>query len=96
MAEADAKTLIQQLRQVLEEAFEGPRDPNWSYFVANEAESGVLGATRALSARQASRVVGTASIAAHVYHTIFGMEVAAEWIAGKRTPHDWSESWAVG
>ena len=71
-----------------------PREQRWSYFIGNP-EAGFLGTLRALSAEQASQVVGTASVASHVYHTIFGMEASADRITGNRVPHDWSESWKV-
>ena len=95
MPKADAQMMVGQLQYVLQEALEGPRDAKWSYFTDNRPKSGLLGSVRSLSADEASRVVGTASVAAHIHHTIFGMEVASAWISGNRTPHDWSESWSV-
>lgn len=95
MPSVDAKMVVQQLIDVLREAFEGPREQRWSHFTDNNPEAGFLGTLRALSAEQASRVIGTASVASHVYHTIFVMEASADKITGNRIPHDWSQSWKV-
>ena len=95
MRSVDAEMVVQQLIDVLREALEGPREQRWSYFTDNNPEAGFLGTLRALSAEQASQVIGTASVASHVYHTIFGMEVSAAWITGNRVAHDWSQSWKV-
>lgn len=93
MAEISLDAVIGQLLGVLKEAFEGPQ--RWSYFTDQGPEGAMFGTLSALNAEQASQVVGGTSIAAHVYHTTFGLEASAAWINGDRTPRDWPESWRL-
>jgi hypothetical protein len=86
--------VVGQLVAVLQEALEGPKEV-WSYFTDNHPDAGFLGTLSGLGAMDASRPVAGTSIAAHVAHVVFGMDVVRDWIRGDRTPRDWSESWRV-
>jgi hypothetical protein len=87
------ESAVGQLVAVLREAFEGPSDPGWSYFA--DHDGGVFATLAPLSAADASRLVGGASIAAHAHHVSFGLEASAAWLAGDRTSRDWALSWTV-
>src|SRR5262245_19906310 len=91
MADISADVVTGQLLAVLREAFEGAE--RWSYFTDHGPEAGLFGTLGRLSAAEASRVTGGTSVAAHVYHTLFGLEASAAWIRGDRTKRDWAESW---
>lgn len=86
--------VAEQLVAVLQEAIEGPKEA-WSYFTDNRPDAGLLGTLSGLGAPDASRPVAGTSIAAHLAHVVFGMDVVRDWIRGDRSPRDWSESWRV-
>jgi hypothetical protein len=88
-----AESAGSQLVAVLREAFEGPADAGWSYFA--DSDGGLFATLEPLSAAEASRPVGGATIAAHAHHVSFALEASAAWIGGDRTPRDWAESWTV-
>jgi len=85
-----------QLMALLREGVEGPRE-RWSYFTDHGASAGFLGTLEEWSAAEVSRPGegGTASVAAHVHHVIFGMEASVAFIRGDRTPRNWGESWQL-
>jgi hypothetical protein len=87
------ESAVGQLVAVLREALEGPSDPGWSYFA--DHGGGLLATLEPLSAAEASRLVGGASIAAHAHHVSFGLEASAAWITGDRASRDWAQSWTV-
>jgi hypothetical protein len=87
------ESAVGQLVAVLREAFEGPADASWSYFA--DHQGGLFATIEPLSAAEASRLVGGASIAAHAHHVSFGLEASAAWLGGDRTSRDWAESWTV-
>lgn len=93
MAEITVHETIKQLLAVLREGFMGA--DKWSYFVDHGTEAGLLQFLPKLSAEEASRSWGGTSIAAHVYHVIFGLEATTAWISGDRTRRDWPSSWRV-
>jgi hypothetical protein len=88
------EVLLEQLLRVLQEAFEGPKQ-KWSYFTDNDPKAGLLGTLEPIGAETASQVVGGDSIASHVHHLIFGLDVSTGWIKGDRNPRNWRESWSV-
>jgi hypothetical protein len=87
------ESAVGQLVAVLREAFEGPANPSWSYFA--DHDGGLFATLEPLSAADASRLVGGASIAAHAHHVSFGLEASTAWIEGDRTSRDWAQSWSV-
>ncbi len=96
MAEIEVKAVLGQQMAVLREAFEGPAQ-RWSYFTDHGPEGGLFGTLAVISSEDASRggERGGRTIAAHVYHVNFAMNVSAAWIRGDRTPRNWRESWHV-
>lgn len=89
-------TIVQQLRDVLREAFEGSPH-SWTYFTDSGAAGGILGTIEDLDAATASRPFGASgtTIAGHVHHMAFSAEASTAWIRGDRSPRDWNESWRV-
>ena len=93
MAELAASVLVEQLSNVLREAVEGPSGP-WTFFIDKVPDAGLFGVLAGLHAADASRLVGGSTIAAHVHHVAFGMDVTAAAVHGDRDPRDWTLSWA--
>ncbi len=94
MSEISMEVVIDQLLNVLREAFEGPQE-RWSYFTDNDPDAGLFGTISKMSAEEASKPVGGTSIAAHIYHVNFGLDASSAWITGDRSPKNWKESWQV-
>jgi hypothetical protein len=86
--------VVGQLLVVLREAVEGPPGP-WTHFIDNKPGAGLLGALEPLSAAEASRPWGGSSIAAHVHHLAFALDVSAASLAGDNAHRDWNQSWTV-
>jgi hypothetical protein len=82
-----------QLLAALKEGFDGPAA--FGYFTDSGPGAGLVATVGALSAAEASRESGGASIAAHVQHIVFSCDASADWISGVRKSYDWSESWSV-
>jgi hypothetical protein len=85
---------IGQVQAVLREAFEGSQEM-WSYFTDQGAEGALLATLARLGAADASRPVGSRSVAAHTHHVAFSLQASAKWIRGDRSPNDWTQSWTV-
>lgn len=69
------------LRTILNELLDGPATD--VAFVLNPGDRGLLTSLQALSAEQASRVHGGgSSVAAHVEHMRFGLELLNRWAGG--------------
>jgi hypothetical protein len=84
------------LSQLFAELIEGP-SPEAAYML-NGGDPGLLRSLDALSADAASRpsAAGGASIAAHVDHLCFGLELMNRWHDGEADPWtgaDWAASW---
>ena len=81
---------------LLKETFEGPSGPS-TYFIDNDPKAGLFGAIDALSPSEASRAPkpDTPSIAGHVHHIAFHVEMSSAWLKGDRADRDWSKSWSV-
>jgi hypothetical protein len=94
MVELAAAVLVEKLSSVLREAVEGPSG-DWAYFIDKQPDAGLFGALAGVSAADASRPVGGSTIAAHVHHVAFGMDVTAAAVHGDRDPRDWTLSWRV-
>ena len=90
-------TLRAALLDLLTEAYDGPPDPRMTWFVNNQPDSGLLGTIRHLSAEQASAKPAGAkhSIAAHVEHLRFGLEVGLTFARGEDRKANWDESWRI-
>src|SRR5688572_23418643 len=94
MPDVSLDTAVDQIRAILQEAFDGPQQA-WSYFTDQGTDAALLGTLEKLTAAEASRVVGGTSVAAHVHHVAFGLSASAGWIKGDRTQRNWQESWLI-
>jgi hypothetical protein len=70
-------------------------------YMLNGGDPGLLRSLDRLSAEQASKrsATGTASIAAHVDHVCYGLDLMNRWSGGEADPWstaDWSASWQRG
>ena len=84
------------LSQLFSELVDGPA-PEAAYML-NHGDPGLLRSLDRLSADAASRqsALGTASIAAHVDHLCYGLELMNRWAGGEPDPWtgaDWAASW---
>ena len=91
----NAADLVFILQQVLREACEGPDDPKFTWFNANDKDSGVVPVLAKISASDASREPSprARSIAAHAAHAAFHLKSSAAWLAGDKSAADWESSW---
>ncbi|HZY72902.1 MAG TPA: DinB family protein [Edaphobacter sp.] len=96
MAELD---IIGVLLKILDELLDGTA-PGGTGWVFNPGDAGLLGSLDKLSARDASAVPsgGGASIAAHVDHLRYGLELMNRWNRGEDAfvNADYSASWSRG
>ena len=83
--------------ELLRETFEGPSGPS-TYYIDNDPKGGFFGALDALTAAEASRPMrhGGPTIAAHVFHAGFHLDMTAAWLRGDRADRDWAKSWGLG
>jgi hypothetical protein len=91
--------LRDSIDMLLQEAYEGPPDPQSTWFVNNDPDGGVLGTVRHLTAAQAwFKPDGLAhSVAEHVAHILFSLNHVSKCAAcGDRIEADWNSSWDVG
>jgi hypothetical protein len=85
--------VIEELLYALDECFEG-EGGDGGVFLEPE-DPGLFSILRALSAEEASRPEAGTSIANHVYHLIFSLDVFIKRAAGDKDALriDWSTSW---
>jgi hypothetical protein len=89
-------TLHESLTRLFGELIDGP--PSDAAYMLNGSDPGLLGSLDRLSATAASRPApaGGASIAAHVDHVCYGLELMLRWSGGESDPWtgaDWAASW---
>ena len=90
--------LIQSILVLLTEAYAGPPDPSSTWFIDNEANSGILGILDGVSAAEASTSydgsgdTGT-TIAANAEHLRWSLANANAALRGEPYQGRWSESW---
>ncbi len=77
---------------LLKETFEGS-PPEGSHYL--DREVGVLNTIEKISAQNASRLIGGATVAAHLEHSRFYLEILPEFMNGRTEKIDWNESWLV-
>jgi hypothetical protein len=84
---------IEELLYTLDECFDGEGKNGGIFLEADDP--GLFSILRALSAEEASKAVAGMSIANHVYHLIFALNVFIKRINGDRNAMciDWSASW---
>jgi DinB superfamily len=86
-----ATALIERLREILRETFEGGLPGEGTEYL--DHASGIRNTLRSLSPAQASkRRNGRPSIAAHARHMAFHLRTVAEWIQGDHRKRDWPAS----
>lgn len=83
----------QSLFTLLKETFEGGTNPEGTLYL--DRGVGLFTTIDQLTAEQASRQVTPTSttIAAHVHHSLFYLEVLERFMKGDTGRADWSESW---
>ena len=89
-----ASDLRKSLSTLLSELIDGPSER--AAFVLNRGDRGLLASLDLLSAESASaRAAGRASIAAHVNHLRYGLELLNRWARGEDPWHDanFAASW---
>lgn len=93
-------TLIDSVVTLLTEAYAGPPDPNATWFIDNEPDSGILGILSKVSAEEASTSVdgsgeeGT-TIAANAEHLRWSLAQANASLRGEPFQENWKESWRL-
>src|SRR5262245_29339573 len=89
----NAKVLAESLSTLFSELVDGPTQP---CFMLNRGDLGLLRSLDALSAEAASQsTAGGATIAAHVDHVRYGLELLNRWAGGEDPWHsaDWAAAW---
>ena len=83
--------------ELLRETFEGPAGHS-TYYIDNDPKAGFFGALDALSAAEASRPMrpGGPTVAGHVFHAGFHLDMSTAWLGGDRADRDWAKSWELG
>ncbi len=96
MADVPETAVAGALLTLLRETFEGPTGPS-TYYIDNDPRAALLPAIEALTPAQASAQPwpGAATIAGHVGHIAFHLEMSSAWMRGDRADRDWSQSWTV-
>jgi hypothetical protein len=84
---------IEELLYALDECFKGEGRDGGVFLELDDP--GLFSILRALNAEEASRPVAGMSIATHVFHLIFALDVFVKRIGGDKgaVPADWSASW---
>lgn len=88
------------LTTLLDEGYDDPADPRMTWFVDNEAGSGLLGTLSRLDAAEASRPFAAgdaAGAASHAGHLLFALGLANRALRGEsvHATADWSRSWEL-
>ncbi|HEY9593541.1 MAG TPA: hypothetical protein VHE79_03630 [Spirochaetia bacterium] len=94
MAEITAHDVRARILTLLSEGVEGP-PARQSYFTDAGPAGGMVATLNGVDAAEASRPVGGSSIAQHVFHTGFALEVATSFMRGENRSWDWKASWAT-
>lgn len=91
-------TIRNALETLLDELFEGPSNPNQTWIVTNESDSGVLGTLRSIPVELAKDVPEGMrhSIAEHVAHLHFSLDNSLARLRGDTPAGDWNSSWNAG
>ena len=80
--------------EFLEEVYDGPNHP-YTWFITTAPNTGLLGTINEMNAEEASTPIikkGT-TIAAHVEHLRWSLNMANSSIRGENPAMNWSESW---
>lgn len=87
-------------RQILEfirEVYEGYEKPQGTWVTDNEPNAGFLGSIANLNAEQASRLIGTDTIAGQTNHLRYALNLANRAMRGENAyaGANWKESWTI-
>jgi len=82
---------------LLKEIYEGPPEPSGTWVVDNATDAGIFGTIANLSAEDASKppASGRNSVAAHVNHLRYSLEVANTYARGEKPANHWEQSWEL-
>lgn len=78
---------------LLSETFESGNNLDGTVYLDRGA--GLLDTIETLSARQVSQEIYGTSIAAHIYHSLFYLEVLERFMQGSTSKTNWQESWQI-
>lgn len=99
MGQVTHEMVLNSLLELLEEVYDGPKNAGGTWLVSNQEKSGILGSIDSLTAEQASRppIPGAPTIAAHVEHLRFSLDLANRAYQGEDaySTAKWSESWKI-
>ncbi|TMW70141.1 hypothetical protein [Alteribacter natronophilus] len=89
-------TVRNSLQKLLKEAFEGPEKEE-IYFTDPGPSAGLMNTIERINAREASMILSSsqASIAAHVHHTLYHLQVTNASLLEEDRQVDWSLSWKI-
>ncbi|AFZ67880.1 hypothetical protein [Deinococcus peraridilitoris] len=91
----EASTFLQGYLAVLQETFEGAQQ-EWSWYLDQDKNAGLLATLSGLSAEQASRPTPLGpSVIAHTEHVRFHLSATTAALRGETMALDWAGSWAV-
>jgi hypothetical protein len=92
-------TFHRALLKLISELFDGP--PGSEAYILNPGDPGLLRQLETIDATTASNrpMPGKTTIAAHVDHVCYGLELLNRWVEGEENPWgdaDWTASWKRG
>lgn len=96
MSDDTRSTFVRALHTLLTELFDGP--PGDACFVLNRGDPGLIKQLQDLDAVAASTrtIPGRTTVAAHVDHVLYGLDLLNRWADGEANPWadaDWGASW---
>lgn len=97
MPDSQTQAVRTAVDMLLTETFEGCDAGGQTWFMDSGRENAFLGLLAAIPADGASRppAPGRKSIAQHVRHTRFHLEVTLKFLNGDKTHSDWDTSWNI-
>ncbi|WP_124727626.1 DinB family protein [Staphylospora marina] len=89
--------LLDALKILLKETFDGPPPEGGSWYTESKPGSGLFGTLENVSAEQAMEPTpgGGAPLCAHVHHVAYYLGVGNAFLRGEKPEVDWSLSWKV-
>ena len=96
MPQVIASEVFESTLTLLRETFEGAQGAS-TYYVDNAPGSGLFDTLEKIDASRASAPISKsgATIAGHVHHAGFHLDMTSAWIQGDRADRDWAQSWTV-
>jgi hypothetical protein len=98
MSTIESTVLLEAIGELLREAYEGPVNPEGTWFIDNQPDAGLLALLEGVSAAEASTSVdgsggAGSTIAANVEHLRWSLANANGAMRGEAYQPDWSTSW---